>query len=175
VSGQPVEVCSAEDAIWDIMQGKAVMLEGTGKMCRSPSMEVEIPSVIQQTRYHKPKHAHGTRPRSLPLTPRNVCARDRHICAYQRPGLCQGRATTVDHVIPKAQGGPNTWENVVAACRACNHKKGNRTPAEMGWEINGRVWSPEMQQWRPTGALARVLVHANQDNWTKYLFKGVQQ
>src|ERR1035437_6463289 len=158
---QPVEVCDCEDAIWDIMKGTAELVESAGELCHSQNLDVEIPSVIRQIKWHKPKSPTG-KPRSLPLTPRNVCARDRHVCAYQIEGVCTGRATTRDHIIPTSNGGPNTWENVVATCRACNHKKGNKSLDELGWELKTKPW-------RPQGALARVLMHANQDTWMKYL------
>ena len=32
--------------------------------------------------------------------------------------------------MPRHRGGPHTWENLVSACRACNHKKAGRTPQE---------------------------------------------
>lgn len=158
---EPVEVCEAEEAIWDIMQNKAELIESTGQICHSQSLDVEVPSVIRQIRYHRPKNA-NSKPRSLALSPRNVCARDRWVCAYQRPEVCKGRATTIDHVIPRSKGGENTWENVVAACAPCNHRKGNKSLAELGWEM-------KTTPWRPIGALARVLVHANRPEWFKYL------
>jgi 5-methylcytosine-specific restriction endonuclease McrA len=52
-------------------------------------------------------------------------ARDGRRCAY-----CRGHATTVDHVIPRSRGGTDSWLNTVAACPTCNHRKGDRTPAE---------------------------------------------
>lgn len=160
-AAQPVEVTTVEEALWDIMNGSAYMVEGTGDFCHSPTTEIEIPSVIQQYRYHYPKGADG-KPRSLPLTPRNVASRDRWICAYQIEGVCSGRATTRDHVIPTSKGGENTWENVVACCAPCNRKKGNKSLADLGWELKTKPW-------RPVGALARVLVHANREEWFKYL------
>jgi 5-methylcytosine-specific restriction endonuclease McrA len=51
--------------------------------------------------------------------------RDGHRCAY-----CGGSATTVDHVLPRARGGKNTWLNTAAACGGCNQRKGDRTTAE---------------------------------------------
>ena len=33
---------------------------------------------------------------------------------------------TADHVIPKAKGGPNTFENLVVACQPCNGLKGSK-------------------------------------------------
>lgn len=52
--------------------------------------------------------------------------RDEYSCQY-----CGRKGNlTIDHVIPKSRGGPESWENLVAACHPCNSKKGNRTPDE---------------------------------------------
>ena len=42
---------------------------------------------------------------------------------------------TVDHIVPRSRGGGLTWENAVAACLRCNHRKANRTPEEAGMEL----------------------------------------
>jgi 5-methylcytosine-specific restriction endonuclease McrA len=34
-------------------------------------------------------------------------------------------------VIPRHMGGKHIWTNVVAACSACNHRKGGRRPDEI--------------------------------------------
>jgi 5-methylcytosine-specific restriction endonuclease McrA len=68
-----------------------------------------------------------------------VLARDQRRCMY-----CLGRATTVDHVLPRSRGGRNTWLNTVAACEECNGRKGNRTPAEAGMRM--RV-EPSVPTW----------------------------
>lgn len=56
-------------------------------------------------------------------------ARDRNLCAY-----CGGRFSdevlTREHIVPLGQRGGDHWMNVVTACRACNHRKGNRTPEQ---------------------------------------------
>lgn len=51
-----------------------------------------------------------------------VLARDGHRCGY-----CAGRAATIDHIVPRCRGGRNTWSNTVAACGACNQRKGDLT------------------------------------------------
>ncbi|MFZ9098645.1 MAG: HNH endonuclease, partial [Burkholderiaceae bacterium] len=60
---------------------------------------------------------------------RNIFARDGSRCQY-----CGKRFPTselsIDHVVPRSQGGKTTWTNVVTACRGCNHRKGNRTPEQ---------------------------------------------
>lgn len=69
-----------------------------------------------------------------------VLRRDRYTCAF-----CSGKASTIDHVIPRSHGGKNTWKNTVAACSPCNNKKADRTPeqAKMPLLIRPRVpdWS----------------------------------
>ena len=63
-----------------------------------------------------------------------IVGRDRCVCQY-----CGQRFTTeelnLDHVVPRAQGGKTTWENIVASCVACNNMKRDRTPAEAGMKL----------------------------------------
>lgn len=68
---------------------------------------------------------------------RGVLARDNHTCGY-----CLGEADTVDHVVPRCQGGRSIWENVVASCFGCNSKKGGRTPAQAGMVLRIRPVVP---------------------------------
>ena len=63
------------------------------------------------------------------LTNSKLFARDRCVCAY-----CGGHfhelALTREHIVPQARNGKDHWMNVVTACRACNHRKGARTPEQ---------------------------------------------
>lgn len=52
---------------------------------------------------------------------RQVLDRDGHICRY-----CDGPADSVDHVFPRVKGGLTVEDNLVAACRSCNSRKGGR-------------------------------------------------
>lgn len=65
-----------------------------------------------------------------------VLRRDNYTCTF-----CSGKATTIDHVMPRSQGGKNTWKNTVAACSPCNNRKADRTPeqANMPMKIIPRV------------------------------------
>ena len=42
---------------------------------------------------------------------------------------------SLDHVVPRSQGGTSTWENLVCACMKCNIRKGGRTPTEAGLRL----------------------------------------
>lgn len=63
------------------------------------------------------------------LSNAKLFARDRQLCAYCGDRFEEGELTR-EHVVPLAQGGRDHWMNVVTACRACNHRKGNRTPEQ---------------------------------------------
>ena len=49
---------------------------------------------------------------------------------------------TIDHVNPRCKGGEFTWENVVSACKACNHRKAARTPQEAGMRLRNKPYEP---------------------------------
>lgn len=49
-----------------------------------------------------------------------VLERDRWLCRIGTAGVCLGRATCVDHVVPKAVGGEDHEANLRAACEPCN-------------------------------------------------------
>ncbi len=63
------------------------------------------------------------------LTNRALFERDRHTCLYCG-NTFKASLLTRDHVKPRAQGGVDNWKNVVTACKACNVKKGCRTPGD---------------------------------------------
>jgi len=53
----------------------------------------------------------------------NIMLRDEETCQYCGK---RSRELTLDHIIPRSRGGQSTWDNLVACCKACNGKKGNR-------------------------------------------------
>jgi 5-methylcytosine-specific restriction endonuclease McrA len=69
-----------------------------------------------------------------PLNNRELFNRDCYLCAF-----CGCEFTpyklTCDHILPMSRGGRDAWMNVVTACRACNQKKGNRTPEEAHMQL----------------------------------------
>ena len=71
--------------------------------------------------------------------------RDRETCQYcgARPGT---RELTIDHVVPRVQGGVSSWENCVLACMDCNRRKANRTPEEARMALLERPVKP---RWSP--------------------------
>lgn len=68
-----------------------------------------------------------------------VHRRDGHRCQYDD---CTARGDTLDHVVPRAQGGRSTYQNLVSCCSACNSRKGDRTPEQAGMKLKRPIRSP---------------------------------
>ncbi|MGH2515877.1 MAG: HNH endonuclease [Ktedonobacterales bacterium] len=62
----------------------------------------------------------------------NIMLRDEETCQYCGK---RSRDLTLDHVLPRSRGGQSTWENLVACCRYCNGRKGNRLLKDAGMRL----------------------------------------
>ena len=69
-----------------------------------------------------------------PLNNQTLFKRDAHICLYCG-GRFDRRDLSRDHVTPLSQGGEDTWNNVVTACKRCNNRKANNTPDQAGMQL----------------------------------------
>ena len=69
---------------------------------------------------------------ALQPTRANILLRDDETCQYCGK---RTRELTLDHIIPRSRGGQSTWENLVACCRACNGRKGNRLLKEVNMRL----------------------------------------
>lgn len=81
---------------------------------------------------------------------RQVAEEARYRCGYcltaQR---IIGRPMVIDHLVPEAQGGPTTRENLWLACRRCNEFKGAQTHAvDPHTKKNVPLFNPRQQSWR---------------------------
>jgi len=100
---------------------------------------MRIPSPSNPLLHWDPAASDPDQRRIHPILRGAVLERDGWTCAY-----CGRETAEVDHVAPRARGGPTIAINLVAACRPCNEAKGLRTPAE----------------WRRDKALERILKNA---------------
>ena len=69
------------------------------------------------------------------LTKEMLLARDRYVCAYCAQ-LFRAEQLDMEHIVPKSRGGEDSWMNLVAACKACNNRKANRTPDGAGMKLH---------------------------------------
>jgi len=57
-----------------------------------------------------------------------VVKRARGCCEYCRSQACFAiQSFSVEHIIPKSQGGKSTLDNLALACQGCNNHKYNKT------------------------------------------------
>ena len=118
-------------------------------------LKIRVPEVVTLSNYDRmPTNA-------VTFSRRNVFKRDRFTCQYcgQQPG---GEELTIDHVIPRAQGGISAWENCVLACIDCNARKADRTPDEARMPLKR---APERPVWKPLYAAHGTRI----DSWSKFL------
>ncbi|MBE7518147.1 MAG: HNH endonuclease [Thermoflexaceae bacterium] len=132
---EPLNVCNVRRAIVLVLRGKAEVLENAREMLHTARTAFPLPSVIRLVNMIR-------RPRpKLRLTRKEVFARDGWRCVYCSR---ETRDLTLDHVIPRHRGGPHTWENLVSACKACNHRKAGRTPAEARMSLRHEPAAPRV-------------------------------
>ena len=137
---EPHRVVSWERAVVLYFNQKAEILESYDEELRSPSLTMKMPAVVRLLRGVRP-------PRRLVKFSRvNVFTRDGFRCQYCGAPK-KARELSYDHVIPRQQGGPTTWENVVSACLPCNGRKANRTPEQAGMKLSR---PPVRPAWLPT-------------------------
>ena len=138
---EPLCVVPQRRALLLVIARKAVSLEESATIVHSATAAVAVPAVVRLTRFVRVPHRVA-----VPLTRRAVFARDGGRCAY-----CGGNATSIDHVVPRSRGGEHIWDNVVSACQRCNHKKADRTLAELGWRLRTTPRQPAGTAWRIIG------------------------
>src|SRR5262249_21229307 len=98
---------------------------------------------------------------------RNVAKRDHFTCQYcgAQPGVVD---VTIDHVIPRAQGGQSSWTNCVAACADCNARKADRTPDQAGMRLRK---APSRSDRKPLYALQPLAELHHLQGWGAFLGK----
>ena len=153
---EPLCVVPMRRAVVLVLAEKAVIVETGDGVMRSERTSIPVPTVVRLSRFVRVPYR-----REVPLTRRAVLERDGHACVY-----CGTRADTIDHVRPRSRGGPHTWTNVVAACARCNHRKGDRLLAELGWHLRTAPVQPS-----PTVAVVMGWT-AREPSWAQYLGLG---
>lgn len=151
----PLSICSVKRAICLLFLDKVDLLEERQEKVHSSSRTMPMPSVIKLKSYIRYNSM------DVVLSRRNIFIRDNHQCSYcgKRSGVL-----TVDHIIPREQGGQDTWENLVTACPRCNLLKSNRTPEEAHMPLRTQPRRPNRIHY------FQRFVNGATANWKPYLF-----
>ena len=119
--------------------------------------QIAVPRIIRLLGYDKlPRQ-------DVKFNRRNIYARDGNRCQY-----CGKRMPTtelsLDHVMPKSQGGLSSWENIVCCCVRCNVKKGGRTPEQAHMRLIAKPVKP-----RRSPVINIRLADARYSSWRQFL------
>jgi hypothetical protein len=127
-----------------------------GPMIRSARLCLLPPEVILLTTYD------GIGIRSVIFSRRNLFKRDKLTCQYcgTQPGP---EELTIDHVVPRSQGGISSWDNCALACVQCNTTKANRTPQQAGMTLRR---TPRKPRW---SALSQVPPQIRRESWERFV------
>jgi 5-methylcytosine-specific restriction endonuclease McrA len=141
-SYRPVKVIPWQRAITLLFLNKVEIIEEYDHEIRSTSVVFKMPAVARLIRaFKRPK-------KPVKFSRVNIYSRDQWCCQYCGTQFKMSDLT-YDHVVPRAQGGKTTWENIVSSCSDCNTKKGGRTPAQAGMPLKKKpvrpTWVPAVQ------------------------------
>ena len=159
IAGQPVDWVTWQDAVclyareivvWTIGDPVLHIRGGHSRFDSSPS-SIDIHSIIACDGRVVSKDQ--TIP---PLTNQALFGRDRSTCLYCGKHLPDGDLTR-DHVVPVSRGGKDIWDNVVAACKRCNHFKGSRLLEECSMELLALPYVPNFAEYLALINSGRIL------------------
>jgi 5-methylcytosine-specific restriction endonuclease McrA len=156
---EPLTALSVRRAVILLICEKAhtVHDDPAAPVLHSAGSSLAIPSVIRLHNYVRvPYRAR------VPMTRAALMHRDRFRCGY-----CGGKAETIDHVVPRSRGGEHSWENCVASCAPCNHRKADKLLSELGWTLRSPLVPPKGQHWRLLATIKEL-----DPTWLRYLGEG---
>lgn len=125
-----------------ILINDPVEMEKYSGVLHTPRFQIVIPQVIYL-------HISEVKVKGLlkvKYSRKNVFHRDDNTCQYCGTEFPK-KDLTVDHIIPRSRGGKNSFTNIVAACRDCNSRKGNKTPEEAGMNLLKNPASPKWKSY----------------------------
>jgi len=154
---EPLNVTNLRRAMALIVLGKADVLHEHEEKVITTSGPLPAPSIVK-LRYHVKRPLPQLR-----LSRHGVLARDAYTCQYCGT---KGKDLTIDHVIPRWKGGGHTWENLVACCRRCNLKKGDRTPPQARMQLLRQPFRPKFI---PYISLPAYVKARSRQEWAYYL------
>ena len=145
----PLSTWNFERTLRNVLKKTVTVVSEYETTLRSPSFEYNPPSVVALKDY-------VNAPNAVPFSRMNILLRDDFKCQYCGDSL-NLRDLTFDHVVPRSQGGPTSYSNIVSCCVSCNTRKADRRdmkPVRAPVRPNGReLWKkkpPSIEQMHKT-------------------------
>ncbi len=124
---------------------------------RCVKFDIAVPRIVRLFSYDRLPR------RNVRFTRRNIFARDSNHCQYCGKKFPMSELS-LDHVVPRSQGGGTDWQNIVCCCLKCNVKKGGRTPAQAHMKLINQPAKPKRS---PMVTLR--LTNAKYASWKQFL------
>ncbi len=165
-SGRPLRWISKEMATNLVCNGKVLWAFGEqtftmhGGINRSGKRSIIQLSPIIAVDGSVKRHAIN-----IPLMNKYLFRRDQYMCMYCGQHFSRSELTR-DHILPRSRGGVDAWNNVVAACRPCNQRKGARLPEEANMPLLAVPFKPTFSE------LLYLQNHHILEDQMQYLSKG---
>ena len=159
VAGQPVDWVRWEEAVCLYARELVVWTIGESvlKLRGGQSRDLGVQSVMNVHSIIACAGRVVNVDRSIPpLTNSGLFARDRNLCLYCGQTFTDSGLTR-DHVVPKSRGGMDRWDNVVAACKRCNHHKGSRLLQDCDIELLALPYVPNTAEYLALTNSGRIL------------------
>jgi hypothetical protein len=119
--------------------------------------ELAVPRIVRLMLYDRlPRQ-------TVKFNRRNIYARDHNRCQYCGKKL-PTTELSLDHILPRSQGGKSTWENIVCCCVKCNVRKGGRRPDEASMRLIALPIKPK----RPP-VISLRLTNSKYASWKQFL------
>ena len=161
LSYYPLSLWCWQDSVKSVFLQKVSIVSNYRRKVRSPSFEMNLPSVIALKSFIKPSEYPN-------FTRFNVFLRDKFTCQY-----CGDKNDlTFDHLLPKSKGGLTDWENVVTACSVCNVKKGGGLYFASGMKLFRKPFRPTVEDFHRNGR--NFPPNFLNESWMDYLYWDVE-
>jgi 5-methylcytosine-specific restriction endonuclease McrA len=162
---QPIKYVNWEKAMTLWISGRVEVVEfHKNRVVHTVSEVISVPSIIRYTKGIFKSRIFGY----AKYNKQSVFARDNGTCQYCGKVLSYNEFTR-DHVIPVAQGGKTTWDNIVVSCKRCNNLKGNNTPKQAGMRLIKEPRFPSSYEiMKKKSAMKNQIIP---EEWESYLSK----
>jgi|GEM_PF-80367 len=160
------EVVHVEDGVWmnydfatwaELSELRRELEGEKHDWVRTVRFDLAVPRVIRLLGYDRLPKQH------VKLNRRNLFARDGNRCQYCGRTF-PTQELSIDHVVPRTQGGGESWGNLVCSCVKCNAKKGGRTPAQAKMELIKKPVQP-----RRNPLISMKLGQRRYESWRAFL------
>lgn len=157
----PLSLWDWEKSVEAVLSGRVIQIATYDQVVRSPSLVMEVPSVVV-TRQYVPMN------RPAALTRLSLHLRDGFRCGYCMETF-RTEDLTFDHIVPRCQGGTSLFTNLVSACVSCNVRKGGRTPEQARMPLRLKAWHPTRAQLNEIGKMHRPTTKFH-ETWVDYVY-----